>query len=81
MSATGVVQIITAITALIGAIAGVLAVIRIQIVRKSTDGIVTKLLIEGKAASHAEGVATGIAQAEAKEKRRNEDGPSGVDHG
>lgn len=63
MTASGIVSVITAITALISAIASVFAVVRIQIVKKATNSLVTQLLIEGKAASHAEGVALGMAKA------------------
>jgi hypothetical protein len=52
-------QAVTAFTVLIGAIASVVAAIRIRIVHKATNSIVTKLLIEGKAASRAEGIEEG----------------------
>lgn len=55
-------QVLTAGTAFVGAIASVLAVIRIQVVHKATNSIVTTMLIEGKSAAHAEGVAAGLQQ-------------------
>lgn len=59
MTGAEIAQVLSAFAAVIGAIASILAVIRIQIVHKATNSIVTKLLIEGKAASRAEGIQQG----------------------
>lgn len=59
-------QVITALTALIGSVAGVFAALRIQIVKKQTNSLVTQLLIEGKDAAHAEGRALGRAEVRAE---------------
>ena len=56
------IQLITAITALVSAIAGVLAVFGIKVVHRQTNSLVTKLLIEGKLAARAEGQAIGLQQ-------------------
>ena len=68
MTADDLVQIITAVTALIGAIASVVAVLRIQVIHKATNSLVTQLLIEGKDAARAEGTAIGLQQGRDEER-------------